>query len=899
MIKMRNGDDGRSVAANRNAVRDAVAHVLQGQSQENIETITDDILANITDTQTPAALNGLHTLNGDAALDGGQTIAAMVRAEIDRESNGVANVNGSNGHAGGDQAASLTSASWNASEEPEPALSPNSRAILENRYLARDANNKITENPRALFERVANAVAEGERGVGTPEPEIGEWARRYYRLMASLRFLPNSPTLVNAGKDGRGSLSACFVVSPQDDMGSIMKVASDAAMIEKWGGGIGFGFSNLRPKGDPIATTHGMACGPVAVMKLYSAVGATLTQGAFRLGAHMGQLSISHPDVLEFIHAKDDDVSLQNFNISVQVTDEFMRAVEADADWDLISPHDDRVTQTVSARDLWGDICDSAWKTGDPGLVFMDRVLETQPNPQLGLIETSNPCGEEFLENYGNCCLGSIDVAKHLNSDNTDFDWASLEETVRTAIRFLDDVIEVNTFPIAELREMNLKTRRVGLGIMGWADALVALTVPYDSEPALELALKLGGFIRETAWSESEKLAAQRGPFPEYEESRLKENGMPPVRHSSVTTIAPTGTISRLADCSSGIEPHFALAWWSNILWQDHDGTSTRFLDAPLPVRNALVADVGAEGAEETLARLADDPAYANDAVSNLIARRGVRTAMAISPDWHVKMQAAWQNNTTNSVSKTINLANDATVEDIARSFWDSWLANCKAITVYRDGSKSMQVLESGKPSGTAQSASLEPHLTPRRRPQSLSSVTDRVRTGHGNLYVTITFDEKDSPFEVFTNLGKAGTSDAAYLEAVSRLASLALRSGVGVEQVIEQLRGITDSPTWDEGQQVLSAPDAVALALLRHARPKDEEREELLRRAREAFGDKFDPADLEPAPIDAATQPQLFAGGQRQETGGATRPQCPDCYGALIFSEGCMMCLGCGYSKC
>ena len=898
MSTIGNGDDGRSVASNRNAVRDAVAQVLRGESLGRLETITDDILTQITDAQAPALLNGLHTLNGNAAVDTRQVVQTMVKAEVEREANGGSTGNGLNGHAGAQQTASSAGSSWDASGEPEPALSPNSRAILENRYLARDASNEVIEDPRGLFERVAKAVAEGERGVGTPEAEIGEWARRYYRLMASLRFLPNSPTLVNAGKDGRGSLSACFVVSPQDDMASIMKVASDAAMIEKWGGGIGFGFSNLRPKGDPIATTHGMACGPVAVMKLYSAVGATLTQGAFRLGAHMGQLSISHPDVLEFIHAKDDDVSLQNFNISVQVTDDFMRAVEADGDWDLISPHEGRVTETVSARDLWGDICNSAWKTGDPGLVFMDRVLESQPNPQLGRIETSNPCGEEFLENYGNCCLGSIDVSKHLIPDQSDFDWASLEDTVRTAIRFLDDVIEVNTFPVAELREMNLKTRRVGLGIMGWADALVALTVPYDSEPAIELARRLGGFIRETAWSESEKLAAQRGPFPEYERSGLKELGMPPVRHSSVTTIAPTGTISRLADCSSGIEPHFALAWWSNILWKDHDGTSTRFLDAPVPVRNALLADVGAERTEETLARLADDPSYASEAVSDLIARRGVRTAMSIAPEWHVRMQAAWQENTTNSVSKTINLANDATVEGIARSFWDSWQEKCKAITVYRDGSKSMQVLESGKPAEAAQALPLETHLTPRRRPQTLTSVTDRIRTGHGNLYVTITFDEANSPFEVFTNLGKAGSSDSAYLEAISRLASLALRSGVGVEQVIEQLRGITDSPTWDEGQQVLSAPDAVALALTRHARPHDEEREEQLRRAREAFGDKFDLAGLEPVPIDSATQPQLFAGGQ-QPTAARRGPQCPDCYGALIFSEGCMMCLGCGYSKC
>ena len=447
---------------------------------------------------------------------------------------------------------------------------------------------------------------------------------------------------------------------------------------------------------------------------------------------------------------------------------------------------------------------------------------------------------------------------------------------------------------------MNLKTRRIGLGIMGWADALVDLTVPYDSEQAVDLARKVGRFIRETAWSESEKLAAQRGPFPEYESSRLKEQGMPPVRHSSVTTIAPTGTISRLANCSSGIEPHFALAWWSNILWEDHDGTSTRFLDAPLPVRRALVADFGEEQAGETLAQLANDPTWRGEAIEDLITRRGVRTAMAIDPDWHVRMQAVWQENTTNSVSKTINLANDATAEDIAKAFWDAWTTQCKAITVYRDGSKSMQVLETGTAGGAEDHAGAsEVHRVPRQRPQTLSSITDRIRTGHGNLYVTITFDENQLPFEVFTNLGKAGSSDAAYLEAVSRLASLALRSGVGVEQVIDQLRGITDAPTWDEGQQVLSAPDAVALALLRHARPVDEEREEMARRARETFGEKFDLSQLGDIHPDAVVQSRLFAGATASTPRAGTQPQCPDCYGLLIFSEGCMMCFSCGYSKC
>ena len=887
------GFDGTVVAANRNALRELVSAQLDGESAEQIEAMTD-LIVRMADAPPLGPDGALHRLDGAADGDVKDAIATIIEAAQRNTTNGH-HLNGANG-----AIAANSVAQWDSSGESEPVLSPNSRAIMENRYLARNGDNEVVEDPRGLFERVARAVSQGERSVGATESEAAEWASRFYRAMSTLRFLPNSPTLVNAGKDGRGSLSACFVVSPQDDMGSIMKVASDAAMIEKWGGGIGFGFSNLRPKGDPIATTHGMACGPVAVMKLYSAVGATLTQGAFRLGAHMGQLSVSHPDVLEFIHAKDDDVSLQNFNISVQVTDEFMRAVEAGADWDLISPKDSRVIDTVNARDLWNDICSSAWKRGDPGIVFMDRVWETQPNPQLGLIETSNPCGEEFLENYGNCCLGSIDLAKHLNVDSTGFDWTTLEDTVRTAVRFLDDVIEINTFPLLELREMNLKTRRIGLGIMGWADALVDLTVPYDSEQAVDLARKVGRFIRETAWSESEKLAAQRGPFPEYESSRLKEQGMPPVRHSSVTTIAPTGTISRIADCSSGIEPHFALAWWSNILWEDHDGTSTRFLDAPLPVRRALVADFGEEQAGETLARLANDPTYRDEAIENLITQRGVRTAMAIDPDWHVRMQAVWQENTTNSVSKTINLANDATVEDIAKAFWDAWTTQCKAITVYRDGSKSMQVLETGTAASAEDDAEAsEVHRVPRQRPRTLDSITDRIRTGHGNLYVTITFDENHHPFEVFTNLGKAGSSDSAYLEAVSRLASLALRSGVGVEQVIDQLRGITDAPTWDEGQQVLSAPDAVALALLRHARPVDEEREEMARRARETFGEKFDLSQLGEIHPDAVVQSRLFTGATASTPRAGTQPQCPDCYGLLIFSEGCMMCLSCGYSKC
>ena len=392
-------------------------------------------------------------------------------------------------------------------------LSDNARVIMEKRYLRKDDQGTAIETPEDLFRRVAQAIAQAE-----PEDLQQPWEDRFFDLLASLRFLPNSPTLVNAGT-GKGCLSACFVVSPDDTMDSIMRVASDAAMIEKWGGGIGFGFSKLRPRGDKISTTHGMACGPIAVMKLYSAVGATLTQGAFRLGAHMGQLRDSHPDVVEFIHCKDDDDTLQNFNISVQITDKFMQAVDADADWTLENPRANAVVATLPASDLWNEIAESAWKTGDPGVVFMDRVWDTAPNPQMGRIETSNPCGEEFLEDYSNCCLGSINLDRHVTEG--DFDWDALEATTRTALRFLDDVIEVNEFPLSRLREVNLATRRVGLGVMGWADALVRLSLPYDSDAALELAEKVGGFIKEVAWDESRKLAEERGPYPEYEGSAL------------------------------------------------------------------------------------------------------------------------------------------------------------------------------------------------------------------------------------------------------------------------------------------------------------------------------------------------------------------------------------------
>ena len=774
------------------------------------------------------------------------------------------------------------------------ALSDNARVILEQRYLRKDADDNPIETPEGLFRRVARAIAEGEvAGMRV------EWENRFYDLLTSLKFLPNSPTLVNAGT-GRGCLSACFVVTPDDNMESIMDVAHDAAMIEKWGGGIGFGFSKLRPRNDVIRTTHGHACGPIAVMKLYSSVGATLTQGAFRLGAHMGQLRDSHPDVREFIHCKDNDDTLQNFNISVQITDEFMKAVRDDADWRLINPRDEgagpagEVVETIRARDLWNEIAESAWKTGDPGVVFMDKVWETAPNPQMGKIETSNPCGEEFLENYGNCCLGSINLDVHVSDGN--IDWDSLEETVRTSVRFLDDVINVNSFPLDKLREVNLATRRIGLGVMGWADALVRMNIPYDSPEALETANELGGFIKRIAWDESANLAKERGPFPEYERSGLRERGLPPVRNSSVVTIAPTGTISRIAGCSSGIEPHFALAWWSNVLWKDHEGSSSRLLDAPASTMESLKSELGDDKrVREVLEQIIDNPEGAESTLKEHGLNPAMyRTAMSISPESHVRMQAAWQNHVTNSVSKTINLPNSATVDDVRNAYELAWETGCKAVTVYRDGSKSMQVLETTSEASEEDEVTVEQPrlLVPRERPTSVAGVTDLVRTGHGNMYVNITFDEDGSPFEVFTTLGKAGGCDSANLEAVSRLVSLALRSGIDPDAITHHLQGITCCPAWDGGTLIRSAPDAMAHALSSH-----------LQASHTAI----------PGPSEeqsTVVQPSLFPSKGRADgrangstanghPGSPSAVRCPKCSGNLIPQEGCLNCLDCGYSKC
>jgi len=740
-------------------------------------------------------------------------------------------------------------------------LDANAKKILEKRYLQKNKDGILIETPDQLFWRVAKHIASGSYNYKSSDKEVYSLAYKFYKVMALGEFLPNSPTLVNAGifdDQGRskGCLSACFTRSPEDTLPSIMEVAYDAAMIEKWGGGIGFGLSKIRPKDDNISTTHGKALGVLNVMDIYSNNAKKITQGSFRLGAHMAQLRDSHPEVFDFIHAKDNH-SFSNFNISVQVTDAFLSQVVSDGEWSLINPRDNQVVKTVRARQLFNELCESAWKTGDPGVVFIDRVWETAPNPQLGKIQTSNPCGEENLEDGGSCNLGSIDLSKFVTDHQ--FDYTRLESVVRIGVLFLDNVIEVNSFPLEILREMNLKTRRIGLGVMGWADALVLLGIPYDSEQAINMAKEVGMFIKQTAWDESAKLAIERGPYPEFDRSALKEWGFPPVRHSSVITCAPTGTISRIAGCSSGIEPHFALAWYSNVLWEDHDGTATQLIDCPRIVRNTISSVT--ENIKDILKLLINNPIDA----SSILTRYGLdpslfKISSEISPESHVRMQAAWQENTTNAVSKTINLPEIATVDDVKEVYLLAWKLKCKGITIYRSGSREIEVLTNKERNDIINKVSANNCQDTFIRPKVLKGDTIKLNTGHGSLYTTLNRNNNNDVVEIFTTIGKSGGCHGAYLEAISRLVSVSLQNGVPIALIIKQLENIVCCSVWSDGIQIMSPADGIAKIL------------------------RGSLNDMNITPTDTSI---------------LSNNKCIDCGSNTIKSEGCISCILCGWSKC
>lgn len=562
--------------------------------------------------------------------------------------------------------------------ELRPEFSPSALQVLEARYLLQSGSE--TEDPAEMLWRVASTVAGSESQWGE---DSGVWAERFYESMARLEFLPNSPTLMNAGREG-GQLSACFVLPVEDTLDGIFDSVKDAARIHQTGGGTGFSFSRLRPRGAALRG-RGAASGPVAFMRVFDAATGAVHQGGVRRGANMGILRVDHPDVDEFIEAKQTAGELSHFNLSVAVTDAFMEALESGGTYALVDPKTGAVTAERPAQKTWDRLVQAAWSTGDPGVVFIDAINAANPTPALGEIESTNPCGEKPLLPYESCNLGSMDLSRHLNSARTGIDWERLGNTVELAVRFLDDVIDANAYPFEAIETMTRLTRKIGLGVMGWADLLIELGVPYASEGALSLADEVMRFVHERAKQASRELAKVRGAFPAWEGSRWERAGEAPLRNATLTTVAPTGTIALLAGCSSGIEPLFGLAYVRRAL----DGTT----DLPYfhGSVEALLSRAGT-WSEEARARIAATGRLATeDGDAGL--RELLLTAHEIGPEWHVKTQAAFQRHVDSAVSKTINLSADAAPADVDLAYRLAHRLGCKGITVYRDGCREGQVL--------------------------------------------------------------------------------------------------------------------------------------------------------------------------------------------------------------
>ncbi len=773
-----------------------------------------------------------------------------------------------------------------AEDDVESRLSDNARVVLARRYLRRNDAGETVETPAGMFRRVARAISEPELSYGTEE-DRARAEDDFYSIMSTLEFVPNSPTLMNAGT-GAGTLSACFVMGLEDSMDGIMTTAKEAAMVQKYGGGTGFALSPIRPKGAGISTTHGKACGPVAVLNHLSSVSTLVTQGGKRDGANMAVMDVHHPDILEFISCKTEEGRIHNFNISVGASDEFMNAVRDDAEYELREPRTGEVTGTLGAREVFGRIIAGAWRNGEPGMVFLDAVNRDNPTPQLGRMTATNPCGEQPLLPYESCNLGSINLARFVVEidGRPTVDYARLRDVVRTATRFLDNVIDANSYSVTRIEEMTRATRKIGLGIMGFADLLMELRIPYDSTEGVDLGRRLMRTVREQSDAMSAELAARRGSFPAWGESRYGPGGEDrPMRNACRLTVAPTGTISMIAGCSSGCEPAFALSYHKhNIL----GGESLIYVDRAFE----RAAREGGFYSEELMEYLADGGSIQDrDDVPDW-AKRTFVTASDISPEYHVRMQGAFQESVDSGISKTINFPNSATERDVETAYLLAWRLGCKGITVYRAGSREYEVLTAGteQAAGDGEDAEDGPQMAARSRPAVMKGVTERVRTGQGNIYVTVNFDEDGRPFEVFTTLGKAGSIESAQLEAISRLISLALRSGIQPDAIVSHLRGITSDPVWDDGRLVRSAPDAVAFVLHRNLH----DGAEVTRR--DIASGRGDGAGVQLGMMDGRAEPAARPGPSE---GFASSVTCPDCSGFLVFQEGCQRCPECGYNKC
>jgi ribonucleoside-diphosphate reductase alpha chain len=738
--------------------------------------------------------------------------------------------------------------------------------VLHERYLAREGG-VVTETPEEMCGRVARAIAAAEARFGRSAAAVDEVAAAFHAIMVEGLFLPNSPTLMNAGKGNQLQYSACYVLPVGDSMAEIFDAVKAAAIIHQSAGGTGFAFSRLRPKNDLVRSTGGRASGPVSFLRVFNAATEAVVQGGMRRGANMGVLRVDHPDILEFIECKLDG-GIRNFNISVAATDAFMEALAEDGEYDLVNPRTGLATGRLSAREVFERIVRAAWRTGDPGLVFIDRINRSPANPvpAAGAVEATNPCGEQPLLPWEACNLGSINVARLVTErgERRELHWDELERVARLAVRFLDDVIEVNPYPLPEIHAMVKANRRIGLGVMGWADLLFELGIPYDSHEALDLAGRLMAFLREKGHDQSARLAEERGPFPNWHRSIYRDGR--PLRNATVTTIAPTGTISMIAGCSSGIEPVFALAFEHRGRGGEGDRVLTFVNDVFQRIAHArgfhseaLMAEVVRRGSLRGIPGVPEE------------ARALFKTAHEIDYVWHVRHQAAFQQHTDNGVSKTINLPGAATEEDVAGAYRLAWELGCLGITVFRDGCKTAQVLHAGIGDETAG----PPERGVKPRPHSLRGTTYRRETPIGTAFITVNDSPAGDPFEVFVQVGKAGSDTMAVAEALGRLVSLVLRlpsplpAQRRLEEVISQLARIGGGqPTGFGASRVLSLPDALARTLAEH-----------IGQSRSADG-------AEPA---ADGRPLSRVGDLCRECGQAT----------FIYEEGCKKCLSCGFNQC
>ncbi len=736
-------------------------------------------------------------------------------------------------------------------ENSKIELTPNALRVLEKRYLKKDENAKPIESPEDLFHRVAKNIASVET-LYDPNADVEKMKNNFYSIMSRLEFLPNSPTLMNAGRELQ-QLSACFVLPVEDSMESIFKAIKNTALIHKSGGGTGFSFSCIRPKNDVVKTTQGVSSGPISFMSVFDAATETIKQGGTRRGANMGILRVDHPDIMDFITCKEKLDMLNNFNISVGLDEKLMNAVENDEEYSLINPRTKEEVKKLNARTVFKKIVEMAWKNAEPGIIFLDRLNKDNPTPALGEIESTNPCGEQPLLPYESCNLGSINLSKmtRKNGGKTEIDYDKLKKIIHTAVRFLDNVIDASRFPLKEIEEKTKANRKIGLGVMGFADMLIKLGISYNSTEAVKLGDEIMSFIQKESEEMSHQLAEERGSFPNFSQSIYKDG--PPIRNATTTTIAPTGTLSIIAGVSSGIEPIFAVAYFRQNILDDDKMAEVH----PLFLQTAkeqgfysleLMAKISKRGSIQDIEEIPQD------------VKRIFMTAHDIEPEWHVEMQASFQHYTDNAVSKTVNFQKDATPEDIEKVYMLAYKKGCKGVTIYRDGSREGVLV-------TKDSIKKEEKITPRGRPHQTVGTTQKTTTGCGNLYITINEDEH-GPCEIFAMMGKSGGCAASQAEATGRLVSLALRSGIDVEAIIQQLKGIRcPSPIWSNGGMVLSCSDAIAKSL------------ELYWQQKESSNSKI------------TFSTKALSG---------IYPECPECGStSLAFGEGCVTCQSCGYTKC